>query len=73
MTQYAITEVELDRAGEVQRGAICPIAGGIASLPSLDAQSREILDRVEIVDLIEPGDDVFAMRGGLPPDRVRVE
>jgi hypothetical protein len=72
MTRFVITEVELDRHGEVSRGRVHQIVGGTATLPAL-SDASEVLDRVEIVDLVQtPDDRVYALRGGLPIHGVRI-
>jgi hypothetical protein len=71
MTRYVITQVDFDPAGEVRRGEVDQIVGGNYALPQVAGEPR-VLDRLAIVDLIGSGDNVYAHRGGLPLDEVRV-
>lgn len=71
MTRYVITHAEIDEAGELQRGIVDQIVGGNFAVPQFAGRPRE-LDRVGIVDLIGRADRVYAHRGGLPLDGVRV-
>ena len=75
MTKFAITAVELDRAGEVAGGKVHQIVGGNRDLPTL-IEKFEILDRIALVDVIGHGDQLYALveRDGqrLPPHEVRI-
>src|SRR6266496_658235 len=74
MTVYVITEVSLDRNGEVAYARLCRVENAGGGPPQLG--TSEVMSRSEIVDRIHALDHVYAKRAELqtsvpPPDSVR--